>query len=134
MNPRDRWLALVLASSALAVGAAVAGSGDGWSLFPLLAFLALIPGLPYVRMLAEPRDAAAFWMAAAGLSLSLDAIVAMVLLYTETYTGFRTVVALAVVACVGAVIDRSRRTSGAPEPAQAEPATVTTEGEPLRSP
>ena len=125
MSSRDRWLALVLACSAVAVVAAAAETGDGWSMVPLLAFLAVIPGLPYVRMLHQPREPVAFWVAAAGLSLALDAIVAMVLLYTETSTGFRTVAVLAGLACVGAVIGRSRRAWDAPEPA--ETATVAAE-------
>ena len=48
MISTDRCVAIVAASSALALLAAIAGTGNALSMIPLLWFLAVLPGLPYV--------------------------------------------------------------------------------------
>jgi hypothetical protein len=119
MTSATRWFLLIVGSSAAAVAAAVAATGDARSMLPLLWFLAVIPGLPYVRMLRNTREPVALWITAVGLSIALDALVAEALLYTHSYTATTAVVVLAVVACVGAAISRLRSQGEAPEPAEA---------------
>jgi hypothetical protein len=103
-----RWFLLVVASSTAAVLAAFAATGDARSMVPLLWFLAVIPGLPYVRLARNTKEPVALWITALGLSLALDALVAEALLYTGRYTAATAVVVLAAVACLGAVIGRLR--------------------------
>lgn len=123
MSARTGWFTLVVASSVLAVISAATASGNGWSMVPLLWFLAVIPGLPYVRLLLSTREPIAFGVAAVGLSLAVDALVAEALLYADGYTAFRTVFVLAAIACLGAVIGRLRHAWDAPEPAESSDAT-----------
>ncbi len=117
MNPETRWLTLVVVSSVAAVLATLAGTADGLSMIPLLWFLAVIPGLPFVRMLKNNDDPIAIGLTAVGLSLAIDALVAEALLYSHAYNAVVTVSVLAAVACLGAVIGRLRTSSGDPEPA-----------------
>jgi hypothetical protein len=124
MTSATRWTVLVVASSIAAVLAAIAATGDARSMIPLLWFLAVIPGLPYVRMLRNTTDAVALWVTALGLSISIDAVVAEALLYTHTYTATTAVVVLACIACLGAVIGRLRLPGGASEPAEAASSRV----------
>lgn len=118
MTAATRWLLLVVASSVAAVLAADAATGDARSMVPLLWFLAVIPGLPYVRMLRNTHEPVALWIAALGLSLAMDALVAEALLYTERYTATTAVVVLAAVACLGAVIGRLREHEEVTDPAE----------------
>lgn len=117
MTATDRWYALVVASSVVALVAAIAGTGDARSMVPLLWFLAVVPGLPFVRMLHNREDPVAFWLTAIGLSIALDALVAEALLYLDAYSATSVVFALGVIACLGAGIDRFRTFSRDPEPA-----------------
>jgi hypothetical protein len=108
MTTDTRWFLLVVASSVAAVVAADAATGTALSMVPLLWFLAVIPGLSFVRMLRNTHEPIALWIAAVGLSLAFDALVAEALLYTERYTATTAVVVLAAVACLGAVLGRFR--------------------------
>jgi hypothetical protein len=117
MNP-TRWLLLIVASSALAVAAAFAATGDALSMIPLLWFLAVIPGLPWVRMVWRDGDPVAFWLTTIGLSVAIDALVAETLLYTDAYTATGAVMVLAGVALIGTAIDRLRNPAGEMEPAE----------------
>jgi hypothetical protein len=119
MTSSTRWFLLVVASSIAAVLAAAAATGDAVSMVPLLWFLAVIPGLPYVRMLRNTAEPVALWVTALGLSLAIDALVAEALLYTDAYTARTTVVVLAIVACAGATIGRLRMHGEVSEPAEA---------------
>ena len=121
----NRWTALIVGSSVLAVIAAIAETGNALSMVPILWFLAVIPGLPYMRMLRSSGEPMTLWIAAIGLSLAIDTVVAEALLYTETYTATAAIVVLAVIAVTGAVIGRLRTAGEASEPA--ETATVTAE-------
>jgi 4-hydroxybenzoate polyprenyltransferase len=131
----DLWLVVILVSTAAAIGAALAAEGTPLTTIPLLWFLAVCPGLPYVRLLrlgerrperarsAETEatrsgDPVQRWILAVGLSLALDAVVAEALLYSNSYTALRAVVVLGGVACLGAVIGRLRD-RGRSEPADA---------------
>jgi len=118
MTSATRWFLLVVASSAAGVLAAFAATGDARSMVPLLWFLAVIPGLPYVRLAGNTRDPVALWIAALGLSLAIDVLVAEALLYTHRYTATTAVVVLAVIACLGAAIGRLRQ-GEASEPTEA---------------
>ena len=118
MSARNGWTLLVVGTSVLAVIAAAAGSGDGWSFLPLLWFLAVIPGLPYARMVGTGGGPIGLWVAAVALSVAIGAVVAEVLLYIGTYGAVRTVVVLAGIACLGEAIGRLRRAWVAPEPAE----------------
>ena len=120
MTSATRWFLLVVASSAAAVVAAFAATGDARSMVPLLWFLAVIPGLPYVRMARNTREPVALWMCALGLSLAMDVLVAEVLLYTHRYTAATAVVVLAVLAGVGAAIGRVREGLGSGPAAAAD--------------
>jgi hypothetical protein len=117
MIPATRWFLLVVGSSVAALLATIAASGDAVSMVPLLWFLAVIPGLPYVRLLRNTTDPVALWITAVGLSIAIDAIVAEVLLYTHTFTAANTVLVLAFVACGGAAITL-RRQAEPSEPAE----------------
>ena len=116
MRARNGWTVLVVGASVLAVIAAIAGSGDGWSFLPLLALLAVIPGLPYVRMAGAGGGPMGLWVGAVALSVALGAVVAEVLLYTGSYGAARAVFVLAGIACLGEVFDRLRHPLEAPEP------------------
>jgi hypothetical protein len=116
MSTRNGWTLLVFGSSALAVIAAAASSGDGWSFLPLLWFLAVIPGLPYVRLVGTGGGPLGLWVGAVALSVALGAVVAEILLYTGTYGGVRAVFVLAGVACFGEVLVRLRRPVETAEP------------------
>jgi hypothetical protein len=122
MSNRNGWTLLVVASSVVAVIAAAVGSGDGWSFLPLLGFLAVIPGLPYVRMAGTGGGPIGVGIGAVALSVAIDAVVAEVLLYTGSYGAARAVFVLAGIACLGEAFGRLRRTGDAPEPA--EPAAM----------
>ncbi len=108
MTSSTRWFLLVVASSIAAVLAAAVATGDAVSMVPLLWFLAVIPGLPYIRMLRNTTEPVALWVTALGLSLAIDALVAEALLYTNAYTARTTVVVLAIIVCAGATIGRTR--------------------------
>jgi hypothetical protein len=123
MTSATRWFLLVVASSTAAVLAAFAATGDARSMVPLLWFLAVIPGLPYVRMVRTTREPVALWIAALGLSLAMDVLVAEVLLYTHRYTAATAVVVLAVLAGLGAAIGRVREGDRS-EPAEAANVTA----------
>jgi hypothetical protein len=116
MSARNGWTVLVVGSSILAVIAAAAGSGDGWSFLPLLWFVAVIPGLPYVRMAGPGGGPIGLWVGAVALSVAIDAVVAEVLLYTSSYGATRAVFVLAGIACLGEACSRLRRRGDAPEP------------------
>jgi hypothetical protein len=118
VSTATRWLVLVAASSAIAVSAAIASTGDARSMIPLLWFLAAIPGLPYVLMLRSPDDPVAFWLVVVGLSVAIDALVAEALLYASAYSAITAVGVLAGVACAGALIGRLRSPARASEPAR----------------
>lgn len=115
MNARNGWTLLVVGASVLAVIAAVVAGGDGWSFLPLLAFLAVIPGLPYVRLAGTGGGAIGLWVGAVALSVSLGAVVAEVLLYTGSYGAARVVFVLAGIACLGEVLVWFRRPAGTPD-------------------
>jgi hypothetical protein len=121
MTPAQRlanlWLLVIAVWSAAAIGAAAGADGSGFTMLPLLWFLAACPGLPYALLL-RLADPVQRWVLAIGLSVALDAVVAEVLLYAGWYTGLRTVVVLAVIACVGALIGRLS-VRGDAEPADA---------------
>jgi hypothetical protein len=124
MNIETRWFLVIVASTVAAIIATMAATGNAWSMVPLLWFLAVCPGMPFVRML-RPADPVQRWIAAIGLSMAIDAIVAEVLLYTRTYTVVRAVVILGAIACLGAGGSLRRlRTRGDPEPAEAEPTAL----------
>jgi hypothetical protein len=117
MSARNGWTLLVVGTSVLAVVAAAAGSGDGWSFLPLLAFLAVVPGLPYVRMAGTGGGPIGLWIGAVALSVAIGAVVAEVLLYTGSYGAARAVFVLAGIACLGEVFVRLRHPGELPEPA-----------------
>lgn len=108
MNVEDRWTALVVASSVVAILAAIAATGNAFSMVPMLWFLAFIPGLPYVRLLKNNDDPVAIGLTSVGLSLAMGALIAEALLYLDAYSAVTTVTVLAVIACAGAVIGRLR--------------------------
>jgi hypothetical protein len=110
MSAATRWLVVVVASTAAAVGAATIASGSALSTVPLLWFLAVCPGMPYARMLgAGPAaDVTQRWITAVGLSVALAAVVAEALLYAGEFSGRRTVAVLGVIACLGSVLERIR--------------------------
>jgi hypothetical protein len=115
MSARNGWTVLVVGASVVAVIAAAAGSGDGWSFLPLLAFLAVIPGLPYVRMVGTGGGPFGLWVGAVALSVAIGAVVAEVLLYTDSYGAARAVFVLAGIACLGEVFARLRHPGELPE-------------------
>lgn len=108
MSAPNRWFLLVVASSVLALIATLAATGDALSMVPLLWFLAVIPGLPFVLMLRARQEPVAFWLTALGLSISLDAVVVEVLLYTDAYSPEAAVFVLVGIAYCGAAIGRLR--------------------------
>jgi hypothetical protein len=117
VSVRSGWTLLVVGSSVLAVAAAAAGSGDGWSFLPLLWFLAVIPGLPYVRMAGAGGGPIGRWVGAVALSVAMDAVVAEVLLYTGSYGAARAVFVLAGIALLGEAFNLLRPTPAASDPA-----------------
>jgi hypothetical protein len=113
----NQWLLVIGLSSAVAIIAALVADGSPLTVLPMLWFLAVCPGLPYAQLL-RLDDSVQRWVIAVGLSVALTAVVAEALLLTGWYTGLRTVVLLAVVACTGAVIGRLRvRDDGSSDPA-----------------
>jgi hypothetical protein len=118
MNHENRWLIVVVASSVVAVLATIAAIGDALSMAELLWFLAVIPGLPYVRMLWKHADPVAFWLTVVGLSLAIDTVVAEALLYAHAFSAVSAVSVLAGVACLGAVVGQLRTPAVDPEPAE----------------
>jgi hypothetical protein len=112
----DRWVQLVGASSALALLAAIAATGNALSFVPLLWFFAVIPGLPYARLVRNDHDAIAFWLTAGALSVAIDALVAEAMLYLHDFSAIAVVSALVIVAWVGAAVGRLRAADDA-EPA-----------------
>ena len=116
MKARNRWTVLVVGSTILAVVGAAAGSGDGWSFLPLLWFLAVIPGLPYVRMAGPGGGPIGLWIGAVALSVATDAVVAEILLYTGSYGAARAVFVLAGIAFLGEAFNLLRPTPAAPDP------------------
>jgi hypothetical protein len=106
MRIANRWFMLVVGSCVLALLATVASTGDALSMVPLLWFLAVIPGLPFVLMLRTRQEPAAFWLTAVALSISIDAVVAEVLLYTDAYSAEATVFVLVGIAYCGAAVGR----------------------------
>jgi hypothetical protein len=106
-NP-TRWFLLVVASSVLALIATLASTGDAFSMVPLLWFLAVIPGLPFILMLRARQEPVAFWLTVVGLSIAIDAAVAEVLLYTDAYSAEAAIFALVGIAYCGAAIGRMR--------------------------
>lgn len=133
MSARTGWTLLVVGSSLLAVIAAAAGRGDGWSFLPLLWFLAVIPGLPYVRMAGPGGGPIGLWVGAFALSVAIDAVVAEILLYTNSYGAARAVFVLAGIACLGEAFSRLRHTGDAPEPAEHAAMPVGSGGSPAPS-
>ena len=109
----DRWVQLVGVSCALALLATIAATGDALSFVPLLWFLAVIPGLPYVRLLRNDHDAIAFWLTAGALSVAVDALVAEALLYLHEFSAIAVVSALVIIAWVGAAVGRLRASEDA---------------------
>jgi small-conductance mechanosensitive channel len=117
-EPRFVWWQFVIVTSTLvALIATAVGTGTAFTTLPVLWFLAVCPGMAFVRLLAM-EDPVLRWISAIGLSVALGAVVAEALLFAHLYTGFRTIVVLGVLACAGAVIGR-RRARGNPEPADA---------------
>jgi hypothetical protein len=116
MSARNGWTLLVLGASAVAVIAAAAGSGDGWSFVPVLVFLAVIPGLPFVRLAGTGGGPIGLWVGAVALSVALGAVVAEILLYTGSYGAARVVFVLAGIACLGEIVVRLRHPVETPEP------------------
>ena len=119
MTLENRWLTVVLASSVVAVLAAIASTGDALTTAELIWFLAVIPGLPYIRMLWKDADPVAFWITTIGLSLAMDTVVAEALLYAHAYSAVAAVSVLAGLACLGAAIGRLRASRERAEPADA---------------
>lgn len=128
MTSSNRWFLLVVGSSVAGVLATVAATGDALSMVPLLWFLAVIPGLPYVRLLRNTTDPVALWVTALGLSIAIDALVAEALLYARSYTATTAVVVLALIAGLGAAIGRYRPHGEASEPTE----TANVSNEPSR--
>ncbi len=116
MMTADRCVVIVAASSALALLATIAGTGNALSMIPLLWFLAVIPGLPFVRMLRNDHDPMAFWLTALALSVAIDALVAEGLLYGRGFSALGVVCVLAGIAWLGAAIGRLRAPEGDAEP------------------
>jgi hypothetical protein len=109
MSGRNAWTLLVVGASVVAVIAAASGTGDGWSFLPLLAFLAVIPGLPYVRLAGTGGGPIGIWVGAVALSVAIGAVVAEILLYTGSYGAARAVFVLAGIACLGEVFVGGRQ-------------------------
>ncbi len=91
-------------------------------MIPLLWFLAVIPGLPFILMLRPRQEPVAFWLTVVGLSIAIDAAVAEVLLYTDAYSAEATVFVLVGIAYCGAAIGRMRALDHDAD--AAEPATA----------
>jgi hypothetical protein len=109
----DRCVAIVAGSSALALLATIAGTGNALSMIPLLWFLAVIPGLPFVRMLRNDEDPVAFWLTTIALSIAIDALAAEALLYGRGFSALAVVSVLAGIAWLGAAIGRLRSSGDA---------------------
>ena len=120
------WLVVTAGSTVAAILASATAAGTALTTVPVLWFLAVIPGMPYARMLGFD-DPLLRWITAVGLSVALAAVVAEAMLLTGSYTGFRTIVVLAVVACTGAVIGRLRVRRD-PEPSDPPTAPIQARG------
>jgi hypothetical protein len=114
-----RWAVITLVSSIVALAAADVASGTALTTVPLVWFLAVVPGMPYARLVTPPeRDWVQRWVTAVGLSIALAAVVAEVLLYTDTYSGFTAVALLGGIAVAGALVEQwrsARNAADAPE-------------------
>ena len=119
MTGTHRWAVITLVSSIVALAAADVASGTALTTVPLVWFLAVVPGMPYARLVTPPeRDWVQRWVTAVGLSIALAAVVAEVLFYTDTYSGFTTVAVLGGIAVAGALAEQwrsARDAADAPE-------------------
>ncbi len=96
-------------------------TGTPAALRPVLAFLflLLVPGLAYARLLPA-EDGIILVTLAVALSLAIDTVVAMILLYTGRWSFITAFVIIAVISLVGAVLqarppaaeDRAREEQG----------------------
>lgn len=128
MNGTHRWAMITLLSSVVALAAADMALGTPLTTVPLVWFLAVVPGMPFARLVTPPeRDWVQRWITAVGLSIALAAVVAELLLYTDTYSGFTTVAVLGGIAVAGALTEQWRSsheaTKGIEAQEQAAPVT-----------
>ena len=120
MNGAHRWAVITLVSSIVALAAADVASGTALTTVPLLWFLAVIPGMPYARLVTPPeRDWVQRWITAVGLSIALAAVVAEILLYADSYTGFTAVAVLGGIGVAGALTEQWRSAREAADTADA---------------
>ncbi|MEA2253600.1 MAG: hypothetical protein QOI62_2946 [Solirubrobacteraceae bacterium] len=113
MSARRSWYAGVVAASALAAAAAAAAGLPAALRAPLvLTFLLLGPGMAFVPLLAL-RDPIAELTLALVLSLALDALVAVTMLYVGAWSPVAILLVLAGLALAGAGLQRAR-VGGAP--------------------
>ena len=110
-----RWLwPAVIALSAIAVAAVTFGGGAP-ALRPAIAlwFLAICPGMALVRLL-DVGDTAAELTLAIALSLILDAIVAIVILYAGLWSPRAGLLVLIALSLAGAALQVARPRTAAP--------------------
>jgi len=119
MTSADRCVTIVAVSSVLALLATIAGTGNALSVIPLLWFLAVIPGLPFVRMLRNDDDPVAFWLTTIALSVAIDALIAEALLYGRGFSALAVISVLAGIAWLGAAVGRLRSSADAESAAPA---------------
>jgi hypothetical protein len=104
VSAATRWLVLIVASTAAAVGAADVASGTALTTVPILWFLAVCPGMPYAWFVVPAGDdPLRRWLTAVGLSIALAAVVAEALLLAEAFTGFTAISVLGAIAVIGAI-------------------------------
>lgn len=103
------WTIIVLLSAAAA--ALVFYTGFGAALRPVVLFwfLLIIPGMAFVRLLYIV-EVINRWTLAVGLSLAIDSIVAIVMLYSGSWRVEYGLAALLAISIIGALIPSRRQT------------------------
>lgn len=121
LTPSTIWTIVVLLSAAAA--ALVFYTGFGAALRPVVLFwfLLVIPGMAFIRLMYIV-EAINRWALAVGLSLAIDSIVAIVLLYSGSWRVEYGLAAILAISVIGALIpSRPRRVIASPVDSPGQP-------------
>lgn len=99
--------AVVAVAAVAAAGAALVGAPDAVRVPLVLGFLLIGPGMAFVPLL-DLDDPVAQLTVALGVSLALDLVVAMAMLYAGAWSPVASLVVLAAIALAGAALQQAR--------------------------
>jgi len=105
------WPGIVMSSTVAMIVVTIIGLGPPIAPAVALWFVFVCPGLPYVRLL-ELREPLNEFLLAIALSLSIEAVVSLLLLWSSAWSSGRMLQVIIGITMLGAMLDADRTVSG----------------------